>query len=104
MNEAIALGEALSDLRKNRKFKLVFEDGYFKKEAMRLVLARGSYPSGVDNIQQKEIFQSEIDSAISAIGELNQYLHTIEMMANRAKKAINEDRDIDASNLDNMAG
>lgn len=80
--EKISLAESLDKLRKNRDFKKIIEEGYFKNEAVRLVHMKG-YPS-----EQRDDLQQAIIRDIDAIGSLRSYLDTIYREAEWAESAI----------------
>lgn len=85
MDEAksqIGLAEALDKLHKNRDFKKVFLDGYFKDEAIRLVELKG-YPS-----TQREDMQADIVKQIDAIGCVRGFFSKIYQEAMNAQSAI----------------
>jgi hypothetical protein len=75
-------GNALERLRSNKDFKLVVSDGYFEKEAVRLVHLKS------DPNMQSDERQKAILSQLDAIGALNQYFNTVFQLANMAEKAI----------------
>lgn len=81
----IEMMDALERLYKNKDFKTVFLDGYFKEEASRLVLLRADH-----NIQQEEKTVQSIDDKIVGIGELRQFLLTVFARGRQMKDAIAE--------------
>lgn len=83
--DKVKLGDALLRLQKNRDFKLLVEDGYFIKEASRLVAARGN-----PNITSTPANLIEIDNGIIAIGSLQQYFNKLMIEADMAEKAIED--------------
>lgn len=80
-------GNALERLRSNRDFKAVVMDGYFEKEAVRLVHLKGD-----PNMQTPE-YQASIIKQMDAIGALNQYFNTVFHRASLAEKAIAADEE-----------
>lgn len=81
----VKLGDALLRLQKNRDFKLLIEEGFFIKEASRLVAARGN-PVVTENPQTL----IEVDNGIIAIGGTQQYFNKIMLEATQAEKAIED--------------
>jgi len=69
----IAMRDALNKLYKNRQFKVVIEQGYFKDEAARLVMAKSNSALSEEN-------QKFIDNMITGVGALANYF---EMIARR---------------------
>lgn len=80
--ESIAMSDALNRLAENKDFNLVIDEGYFVKEASRLVLLKAS-PAMMDAESQKLI-----DNQIIAIGHLRQYFTFLYMKAVQSEKAI----------------
>lgn len=78
----IELGEALQKLVKNAAFKKVILEGYFEKEASRVVLLKAE-PSMDSDSQQKSL-----DDSITSIGGLRQYFRTIAAVAKQSEKAM----------------
>ena len=78
--EAIELSNALQRLMDNKDFKKVVINGYFSKEAIRLVLLKGK-PGYHSDVEQKNII-----AKIDAIGNFSNYLDNIEMEAELAIK------------------
>ena len=78
-------GTALERLRNNRDFKKVIIEGFFEKEAIRLVHLKSDF-----NMQDPES-QASILSQIDAIGVLSQYLNNVRNQAMLAGKAIEAD-------------
>ena len=68
-NKIRALRDNCVKLLKNKQFKDVIEDGYFKEEAARLVMAK-SAPLNEDQ-------HKNIDGMILGIGSLSNYLNMI---------------------------
>ena len=80
--EFVALGYALEQLEKNKYFKQLIAQGYFKDEAVRLVSAKAS-PS-----MQDPKFQTAVLTAIDGIGALMQYFGKVQHQAEMAESAI----------------
>ncbi len=85
--QIVELGKAMERLRNNRDFKKVVMEGYFEKEAVRLVHLKA------DPAMQDEVRQKAILSQMDAIGNLNQYFETVFHRANLATKAIAADEE-----------
>lgn len=83
--ESISNMTSLLNLTKNEDFKRIIEQGYFEKEASRLVLLRASPQT------QDEETQKSIDNAITAIGHFRQYLMTIMQIGRTAERALEQD-------------
>jgi hypothetical protein len=83
-NDLVKAANALDRLRKNRDFKLLIEDGYFKDEAVRLVGLKAD-----PGVQQPEK-QTKIIREIDAIGSFRNYLSTIYQRASWAEGAIEQ--------------
>lgn len=81
---AIKRLDMLTRLKKNKDFKALIDEGYFKEEASNLVIAK-AIPHLRDEKQQK-VF----DNRIVAIGEFRQWLSEIETMGGIATKALQE--------------
>jgi hypothetical protein len=69
--EKIALAEAVTRLRNNADFKLVFVETYLKRNALWLVEAKAN-PE-----KQDELNQTFIEKQLNAIGQLSQYLQYV---------------------------
>jgi hypothetical protein len=78
--ESIELNNALQRLMDNKDFKKVVINGYFSKEAIRLVLLKGK-PGYQGDVEQKNII-----AKIDAIGNFSNYLDSIAMEAELAIK------------------
>lgn len=78
----VEVGEALGRLIRNRDFKKVIIDGYFRDEAIRLVHLKS------DPAFQTPERQQSILSQMDAIGVLSQYFNTLNHQAEQARKAI----------------
>ena len=81
----VANGTALDRLRNNRDFKKVIVEGYFEKEAIRLVHMKSDF-----NLQD-EVSQRDIDLDIVAVGRLGKYFNEVLRRADLASKAIEAD-------------
>lgn len=81
------VGDALERLRKNADFKTVIQEGFFEKEAIRLVHLKAE-----PNFQTAER-QASIVTQMDAIGSLAQYLTTVLHKAALARKAIAADEE-----------
>jgi uncharacterized protein with PhoU and TrkA domain len=79
---AIELAKALDRLSNNRDFKKIIHEGYFKDEAVRLVLIKSE-----PNLQAEHI-QKDIIKDIDAIGSFRMYLRNIQFQAQQARKAL----------------
>lgn len=89
-DELIELGNCLERLRNNRDFIKVVKEGYFEQEAIRLVHLKS------DSNMQSEQAQRNILKQIDAIGNLSEYLATLQFkvgMAHKAKASDEEMRD-----------
>jgi hypothetical protein len=78
---------AIGRLTKNRDFKRIFTEGYFEKEAIRLVLLKG------DPSWQGDTEQASIIAGIDAIGTLRQFLQSIYNLGTMAQKTIEDDQE-----------
>jgi len=85
--EYIKEADALRRLRTNADFKAVVEQGYFEKNAVRLVGLKAS-----PHMQTPEK-QAGLLRAIDAIGELQQHFNAVFMMAAEAETAVAESRE-----------
>lgn len=83
----VDLGGALERLRGNKDFKKVIQEGYFEKEAVRLVHLKA------DPSMQTPERQQSIVSQMDAIGTLNQYFGSVFHQARLAAKAIDADEE-----------
>jgi hypothetical protein len=81
----VELGNALERLKSNKDFRTIVMEGYFEKEAIRLVQAKAN-PS----LQSAEM-QRSILTQIDAIGNLNMYFTTLVQQAALATKSIEQD-------------
>lgn len=85
--EVISKGDSLERLLNNRDFKKVVVEGYFEKEAIRLVHMKSDY-----NSQSAEV-QKDIDHDIMAIGRLSKYFNEVFRCADLARKAVEHDEE-----------
>ena len=81
----VELADALERLKSNKDFKTIVMEGYFEKEAIRLVQAK-SNPA----LQSAEM-QKSIITQIDSIGNLNVYFTTLVQQASIARKSIEQD-------------
>lgn len=89
--EMIALGDAIEKLYKNTYFKKVILEGYFKDEAIRLVMAKSNPMLLQGNaVMKSDDIQRDLDRGIFGIGFLQQYLFTRLKFAEQAKKALSD--------------
>lgn len=80
----VDLGAAVQRLATNRDFKKVVMEMYFEKEAVRLVHLKAN-PAMQDKDRQDAIVK-EMD----AIGSFYQFLRTLEIQADMARRAIDD--------------
>lgn len=80
----VDLGAAVQRLASNRDFKKVVMEMYFEKEAVRLVHLKAS-PAMQDAERQAAIVK-EMD----AIGSFHQFLRTLEIQAEMARRAVED--------------
>lgn len=76
--------DALNRLAKNKDFKLIVDDGYFKDEAIRAVMLKA------DPTQESPECQEHLDKLITSIGYLRQYFRTITAEGVAAYNAIED--------------
>ena len=81
----VDMGDALDRLRNNRDFKKVIGDGYFEQEAIRLVHLMSD-----SNMQSPETQQS-IHKQMIAVGVFREFLETLNVRANMARRAVEAD-------------
>jgi glutaredoxin-related protein len=79
----IDIRDSIAKLEKNREFKKVITDYYFKDEAARLVMAKSS--------SLTEDQQVVIDKMIYGIGSLAKFLDSAVARGNQAEQAYAED-------------
>lgn len=84
-DKALKLRDTILELFKDEKYKTVFEEGYFKAEAMRLPLAL------VDDEMQDETEQRIIKEKIAAIGHLHVYLNSAIALGNQVELSLKEE-------------
>ena len=89
----VELGDALERLKSNKDFKTIVAEGYFEKEAIRLVQAKSN-----PGLQSPEM-QKSIITQMDSIGNLNLYFSTIAQQAMMARKNI----EVDEAELDAIA-
>lgn len=78
----VAKKDALVKLCRNQEFVSIILEGYFEKEAARLVMAKA------EPALQTEEFQKQIDADILSIGRLDQYFRAITIQGNMAEKSV----------------
>jgi|TARA_B110000902_G_scaffold158551_1_gene181725 hypothetical protein len=79
---SVDMAEALNKLKVNKAFIKVVLNGYFEKEATRLVLLKAD-----PNMQSPED-QAQVLRAIDSIGSLRQYFITLGQLGGMAQKSI----------------
>lgn len=84
-SESVKDLEALKRLEKNRDFKRLISDGYFKDEASRAVLMLA------DPSMQEPERQRSLHNSIIACGEFRQYLGTKYQLGNIAIRSLAAD-------------
>lgn len=84
----VDLGASAQRLIANRDFKKVVMEMYFEKEAVRLVHLKAN-PAMQDKDRQEAIVK-EMD----AIGSFHQFLRTLEIQAEMARRAIEDSEDL----------
>lgn len=82
--EAIELRDKVERLFDNPDFKAVIQEGYFEKEAARLVALKAS-PSSNNEASQKAL-----ENKITGIGQLQQYLLSIYVNAENSERTLEE--------------
>lgn len=83
--KAIDSMNSLLKLTKNKDFKKVINEGYFEKEASRLVLLKA------DPSMQSPEDQRLIENSIIAIGFLRQYFSAVIQMGRMAERTLASD-------------
>lgn len=83
--DAIKDLEALKRLEKNRDFKRLITEGYFREEASRLVLMLP------DPNMQEPAMQKSMQEGIIACGQFRQYLGTKYQIGNAAVRSLAAD-------------
>lgn len=81
----VAKMDALLRLTENKDFKEIIDDGYFIKEASRVVLLKA------DPEMQDAKFQKQLDDSIIAIGVLRQYFRSVIQLGRMAQRSIEDD-------------
>lgn len=99
--EFISKANALENLYKNKDFKKVILEGYFEKEASRVVMLRAE-PNQLAGHMSDEQNLKMIDDKIVGIGELRQYFKAIFAIANQMRKALEDNEDARNSILEEM--
>lgn len=74
--------DALARLEKNKDFKFLFLDGFFKEDAIRSVMVLAS-PNAANEEQQKQI-----QERINLIGGLYNYLHYVHLEGEQSRNAM----------------
>lgn len=82
VKEQIALKDTLERLTNNPDFKRIILEGYFEKEAQRLVMLRADF-----NFREPQD-QGDLLKAIDAIGQLRMYLGTLKQFGISAEGAL----------------
>lgn len=85
--ETIKTRDSFRKLLNNKAFKDIITEGYFEKEASRLVLLKAT-PG-----EQTEESQRAIGKAIDSIGQLRQYFVTIMQIGAMAERAMKDDEE-----------
>lgn len=83
----VEFGKAIERLRSNRDFKLVIGEGYFEREAIRLVHLKS------DVAMQSVASQADIVKQMDAIGALQQFFNAKLHVARLATRAIEDDEE-----------
>lgn len=97
--EDIKLGDALKRLIGNEDFDLVISEGYFKKEAERVVGAKAD-PAMMMN----ELGMEMLENQIISIGGLRQYFLKIQQNAYQSKMAMADYRETQTELLQEEMG
>jgi hypothetical protein len=82
--EHVALADALGRLQKSKDFKLIINEGYIQKEAIRLVSLK-AHPA-----MQEDKRQAAIVKSMDAIGSLEQYFSMLYAVGANSELAIDE--------------
>lgn len=80
--KALKVRDAVIKLFSDKNYKLVFEEAYFKDEAMRLPLAL------VDNEMQDDMEQRILSEKIKAIGHLHVFLNSAIALGNNVQASM----------------
>jgi hypothetical protein len=91
--KSVEVMEALERLEKNKDFKLVITEGYFKEEASRAVLLKADFNA------QGEMQQKQMDHIIIGIGYLRQYFGKIFHQGEMSAQGIKADAETRAELL-----
>ena len=83
--KTVDLGDALDRLRNNKDFKKIIGEAYFNEEAIRLVHLMSDV-----NMQSPEIQQS-IHKQMIAIGVFHDFLNTLSIRADMARRSVAAD-------------
>ena len=83
--KTVDLGDALDRLRNNKDFKKVIGEAYFNEEAIRLVHLMSDV-----NMQSPEI-QRSIHKQMIAIGVFHDFLNTLSIRADMARRSVAAD-------------
>lgn len=83
--KTVDLGDALDRLRNNKDFKKIIGEAYFNEEAVRLVHLMSDV-----NMQSTEIQQS-IHKQMIAIGVFHDFLNTLSIRADMARRSVAAD-------------
>ena len=82
--DQIAMADALGRLYKNRDFKKVFLDGFLNEEAARTVRALAN--PAMQDAQNQAMLQKQI----IAVGQVHQFMLTIDRIGMMARKSLGE--------------
>lgn len=91
--DTIGVGNALTRLRTSQDFKKVIGEGYFEKEAIRLVHLKAD--PGMQTPEKQDSIVKQMD----AIGSLAEYLNLVMAKASWATKALESDEETRAELL-----
>jgi len=80
--EQVERMEALDRLRQNKDWKNIIEEGYFEKEASRLVCALG------EPALQEDKQQEQLQNMMKGVTWFRQYLNSIYMFGRQAQQAM----------------
>lgn len=83
--EAVKLGESLKRLTSNKDFKKIILEGYFEKEAVRLVHSLDD-----PNVSHNPSVKEAHTFSMHAISQLRSYLHNINKRAEAAEVAVEQ--------------
>jgi hypothetical protein len=85
--EAVEKRKSVHRLTKNKDFKRIVLDGYFEKEAIRLVLLKAD-----PNFQTTES-QADLIKQMDSVGAFRNYLHTLIQLGEMSARALEEDEE-----------